>query len=225
MEKKLGNELQKFFLMLLLVIIMAVVAVMYLYLPLLEERDKLIDGNIKLNTRWIELRNMGRDTEIYKESIASSREEISKVLSRYGAGNTPEKSIVLVTRLESEVGMKIPNVSFSTPTTLTSVDVPTIQDAGDNQYNITYSKVNLLTETLTLNYSCTYEQLKKMVDFVNSYPERMNVKSVTVSYDSETGNLSGSLVLNLYAVTGTNKEYTEPLIEDIRLGEENIFTH
>lgn len=223
MEKKMGNEIQKFLLMLVLVVIMAVVAVMYVYLPLVEDKNAMVEENVALNTRWIELQNMARDTEVFKEGIAASRTEISKVLSRYGAGNTPEKSIMLVTRMESEVGMKIPSVSFSTPSTLTSVEIPMIHDMEDGLYNITYSNVNLLTETLTLSYNCTYQQLKTMVDFVNAYPERMNIKSISVAYDSETGNLSGSLVLNLFAVTGTDKVYEEPAIEDIRLGEENIF--
>lgn len=223
MEKKMGNEIQKFLLMLVLVVIMAVVAVMYVYLPLVEDKKAMVDENLALNTRWIELQNMARETEVYKAGINASRTEISKVLDRYGAGNTPEKSIMLVTRMESEVGMQIPNVSFSSPTTLTSVEIPKIQDTEDGQYNISYSNVNLLTETLTMNYSCSYGQLKQLIDFVNVYPERMNIKSVTVAYDSETGDLSGNLILNLYAVTGTDKEYEAPAVEDIRLGEENIF--
>ncbi len=223
MGKGMNKEIQKFLLMLVLVILMVVVAVVYLYLPLVEDKEALVEENVALNTEWIELQNMARDTEIFKERINASKTEIGKVLSRYGAGNTPEKSIVFVKRMEDEIGVKIPNVSFSVPTTLTSVQTPMVQEAEDETYSIQYSNINLLTETLTMSYSCTYDQLKQLIDFVNVYPERMNIKSVSISYDTETGDLSGSLVLNLYAVTGTDKKYTEPKVEDIRLGEENIF--
>lgn len=223
MEKKMGKEIQKFLLMLVLVVLLAVVAVIYLYMPLLEERNAMVAENIKLNERWIELKNMSRDKEVFKEKINASRTEISKVLNRYGVGNTPEKSIMLVTRMEAEVGVKIPSVTFSAPTVLTSVETPMIEDTGEGTYNIQYTNIDLLTETLTMNYSCTYEQLKKLIDFINAYPERMNIKSISVSYDSETSNLSGALTLNLFAVTGTDRVYTEPKIEDIRLGEDNIF--
>ncbi len=223
MEKKMGKEIQKFLLMLVLVVLLAVVAIIYLYMPLLEERNAMIAENVKLNERWVELRNMARDKEIFKEGINASRAEISKVLNRYGVGNTPEKSIMLVTRMETEVGVKVPNMTFSTPTVLTSVETPMIEDIGDGNYNIQYTNIDLLTETLTMSYECSYEQLKKWIDFINAYPERMNIKSISVSYDSETSNLSGTLTLNLFAVTGTDRVYTEPKIEDIRLGEDNIF--
>lgn len=223
MEKKMGKEIQKFLLMLVLVVLLAVVAIIYLYMPLLEERNAMIAENVKLNERWVELRNMARDKEIFKERINASRAEISKVLNRYGVGNTPEKSIMLVTRMETEVGVKVPNMTFSTPTVLTSVETPMIEDIGDGNYNIQYTNIDLLTETLTMSYECSYEQLKKWIDFINAYPERMNIKSISVSYDSETSNLSGTLTLNLFAVTGTDRVYTEPKIEDIRLGEDNIF--
>lgn len=223
MEKKMGKEIQKFLLMLVLVVLLAVVAIIYLYMPLLEERNAMIAENVKLNERWVELRNMARDKEIFKERINASRAEISKVLNRYGVGNTPEKSIMLVTRMETEVGVKIPSVTFSAPTVLTSVETPMIQNTEDGKYDIQYTNIDLLTETLTMSYECSYEQLKKWIDFINAYPERMNIKSVSVSYDSETSNLSGTLTLNLFAVTGTDRVYTEPKIEDIRLGEDNIF--
>lgn len=223
MEKKMGKEIQKFLLMLVLVVLLAVVAIIYLYMPLLEERNAMIAENVKLNERWVELRNMARDKEIFKERINASRAEISKVLNRYGVGNAPEKSIMLVTRMETEVGVKIPSVTFSAPVVLTSVETPMIQNTEDGKYDIQYTNIDLLTETLTMSYECSYEQLKKWIDFINAYPERMNIKSVSVSYDSETSNLSGTLTLNLFAVTGTDRVYTEPKIEDIRLGEDNIF--
>ncbi|MGN1083670.1 MAG: hypothetical protein ACI4QX_01585 [Lachnospiraceae bacterium] len=222
-KKKKGNELQIFLLMLVLVVLMALVALNYLYRPLAEERKALQEENYNLNVRLIELTNMAIEEGNYKDGINKSRAALSEVLNRYSAGNTPEKSIVLVNRMEAELGMKIPNVSFSTPSTLTSVKMPVVKDTGEESYSIEYYDVNLLTETLSMNYSCSYDQLKKMVDFVNAYPERMNIESISVSYDSETSELTGNLVLNLYAVTGTDKVYTEPKVENIRLGEDNIF--
>ncbi|MBQ9766477.1 MAG: hypothetical protein IJW37_00020 [Lachnospiraceae bacterium] len=235
MGKGMNKEIQKFLLMLVLVVLMAVVAVVYLYLPLVEEKNAMVEENVALNTRWIELQNMARNTEVYKAEINASKEKINEVLSRYGAGNTPEKSIVFVNRLETEVGVEISNASFSTPATLATAEIPMIQDLEDGSYNVHYSNINLLTETLSMSYSCSYDQLKTMVDFINSYkykknknmeegePERMNIQSITIAYDNETGKLTGNLVLNLYAVTGTDRVYEAPEVEDIRLGETNIF--
>ena len=44
-----------------------------------------------------------------------------------------------------------------------------------------------------------------------------------MAYDSTTGGLKGNLVLNLYAVTGTGKEYVAPDISGLSMGVGNIF--
>ncbi len=225
MEKKKGNEMQIFLLMLVLVVVMVFVAVNYLYRPLLDERQALRDENYNLNVRYIELYNMTANEQDWKDAINESRKEITEVLDRYSPGNTPEKSIKLVSDMERELEMRIPNVSFSSANMLTSVKMPMIQDMGEGNesYSIQYYDVNLLKETLSYNYSCDYEQLKKMADYIDAYSERMNIESISVNFDSETNALAGNIILNLYAVTGTDKQYVEPDISDIRLGEDNIF--
>ncbi len=225
MEKKKGNEMQIFLLMLVLVVIMVFVAVNYLYRPLVDERDALREENYNLNVRYIELYNMTANEQDWKDAINESRKEITEVLDRYSPGNTPEKSIKLVSDMERELEMRIPNVSFSSANMLTSVKMPMIQDMGEGNesYSIQYYDVNLLKETLSYNYSCDYEQLKKMADYIDAYSERMNIESISVNFDSETNALAGNIILNLYAVTGTDKQYVEPDISDIRLGEDNIF--
>ena len=225
MEKKKGNEMQIFLLMLVLVVIMVFVAVNYLYRPLVDERDALREENYNLNVRYIELYNMTANEEFWKEEINTSREAITEVLDRYSPGNTPEKSIKFVSDMERELEMRVPNVSFSSANMLTSVKMPMVQDLGEGNesYSIQYYDVNLLKETLSYNYSCDYEQLKKMADYINAYSERMNIESISVNYDSENNALAGNIILNLYAVTGTDKQYVEPDISDIRLGEDNIF--
>ncbi len=225
MEKKKGNEMQIFLLMLVLVVIMVFVAVNYLYRPLVDERQALRDENFQLNKRYIELYNMTADEQKWKDAINESREEITEVLNRYSPGNTPEKSIKFVSDMERELEMRVPNVSFSSANMLTSVKMPMVQDLGEGNesYSIQYYDVNLLKETLSYNYSCDYEQLKKMADHIHDYSERMNIEAISVNYDSETNALTGNIILNLYAVTGTERKYEEPNISDIRLGEENIF--
>ena len=225
MEKKKGNEMQIFLLMLVLVVVMVFVAVNYLYRPLLEERQELRDENYKLNVRYIELYNMSANEGFWKDEINKSREAITEVLGRYSPGNTPEKSIKFVSDMEQELEMRIPDISFSGANMLTSVKMPMVQDmdAESETYAIQYYDVNLLKETLSYNYSCDYDQLKKMADYVSAYSERMNIEAISVNYDSETNALTGNIILNLYAVTGTEKQYEEPNISDIRLGEDNIF--
>lgn len=223
MEEKKSSDLKVFILVFILVICAAVVAYFYLYMPLARERDDLLRENYDLEYRLIELKNMAVDKDDFIKGINESRNSIQEVLNIYSAGNTPEKSIMMVNSMEKEVGIKLPDLNFSQANTLTTVDMPLVSQDAEGKYAIGYYNVTLLQEGLTMNYSCTYEQLKRLIDFVNVYPERMNIESITMSYDSETGGVRGSIALNLYAVTGTGKEYTEPDISGLSMGVNNIF--
>lgn len=223
MTEKKGSDLKVFFVVFILVILAAVLAYFYLYMPKVEERDALIRENYELESRLIELKNMAVDEDVFVKGINDSRDSIQQVLNNYSAGNTPEKSIMMINSLEKQIGIKLPTLSFSEPRTVTTVDMPMISQDEAGKYVTSYYKVSLLQETLSTNYECDYEQLKKLIDFVNDYPERMNIESITMAYDSTTGGLKGSLVLNLYAVTGTGKEYTAPDISGLSMGVGNIF--
>lgn len=223
MTEKKGSDLKVFFVVFILVILAAVLAYSYLYMPKVEERDALIRENYELEKRLIELKNMAVDEDVFVAGINDSKDSIQRVLNNYSAGNTPEKSIMMINSLEKQIGIKLPTLSFSEPRTVTTVDMPIVSQNEEGKYVTSYYKVSLLQENLSTNYECDYEQLKKLIDFVNEYPERMNIASISMSYDSTTGGLKGSLVLNLYAVTGTGKEYTAPDISGLSMGVGNIF--
>ena len=64
---------------------------------------------------------------------------------------------------------------------------------------------------------------KEMVDYLYQHENRMSLDAFALSYDSTNGNLSGSMTLNMYYVTGTDKEYVPQNINGISLGTDNIF--
>ena len=222
-KKTNGNDVKAFFLVFILVIVAAVLAYMYLYMPLVEQRNTLERENYDLDVRLINLKNMAVDEDVYKMGINESNKSLKKVMNHYSAGNTPEKSIMMVDYLEKEVGLRLPNLSFSQPAVISTVKMPMVTETADAGYNIEYYDVNLWKETLSTSYACNYTQLKKLIDFINAYPERMNIDSISIAFDSETNGLKGNLTLNLFAVTGTGKEYTAPDISGLSMGTGNIF--
>ena len=173
--------------------------------------------------RLINLKNLTTKQNDYIKGINESTEKIQSVLNKYSAGNTPEKNIMMAMLMEERVEIRLPNLSFTQPGVITSVQMPIVTESASGKYTIQYYDVNLLKETMTTNYVCTYEQLKKMIDFINAYPERMNIEAITIAYDSETKGLKGNLTLNLFAVTGTGKDYQPPKIDDLSVGKDNIF--
>ena len=75
----------------------------------------------------------------------------------------------------------------------------------------------------SMQFTGTYASLKDMVDYLADQAGRMTLDNVNASFDSSTGNLSGSITVNLFAMAGTGKTYTEPDAGSVSYGTSNIF--
>ena len=62
-----------------------------------------------------------------------------------------------------------------------------------------------------------------MVDYLADQTGRMTLDNVNASFDSSTGNLSGSITVNLFSMAGTGQTYTEPDAGSVAYGTDNIF--
>lgn len=77
--------------------------------------------------------------------------------------------------------------------------------------------------TLVVEFVTTYEGLEKAIDFVKEYEDKMSIDTITIEFDSETGELKGTMNLSMYALDGIGAEYVEPKITDVKLGLKDIF--
>lgn len=108
---------------------------------------------------------------------------------------------------------------------------------AEEVYSTESSKIVGYKEEITLDFEySTYEGIKNMIDYINSYENRCNVVSYTASMDTTkvvadddaigiAGTLTGDLTFNMYFLSGTDKEYKAPEVEeDYTFGVENPFT-
>ena len=56
-----------------------------------------------------------------------------------------------------------------------------------------------------MQFTGTYASLKDMVDYLADQTGRMTLDNVNASFDSSTGNLSGSITVNLFFMAGTGQ--------------------
>lgn len=171
--------------------------------------------NKSYEARLVELQSKVDSEELYEMGIAEAERVSKETLAKYGPGNSPEKTIMMITMLEKIGGMEISSIAFNDSTPIF------VSEGVDDGENI--STVELDKSFISINYLTTYQGLKDTMDFINSYAERMNVSSFTSVYNQETGGLSGSMVINLYSVKDANHHYEEPVISGVSLGTDNIF--
>lgn len=152
--------------------------------------------------------------DMFEEGIAKADSFSNIIFEKYGPGNSIEKSIMLVVDMCNTTGTTINTLNLGEQ--MQVFQSTAVRDGGA-------PKTRLYNQKLTVSINNSYTGVKRLFDYINNYPERMNVENFTLAYDKATGNLSGSMIINLYAVSDANHQYVAPVIENIELGNPNIF--
>ena len=101
-----------------------------------------------------------------------------------------------------------------------------LQNASDEE--VENAAMTLTTPVLyrtqdSMQFTGTYVSLKDMVDYLADQSGRMTLDNVNAFFDFTTGNLTGSITVNLFSMAGTGKTYTEPDAGSVAYGTDNIF--
>ena len=198
----------------IIVVLILLASYKFLYSPSIEKADAIEVENQQLEARKMELNNKIANKSMYQEGINSSKKIIDSIFEKYGAGNTPEKTIMMIVDLCNMTGVSVNSISFSDDTVLYSS--PTVKEDGTPEYVLKRSNS-------ALNMTGGYLQLKKIFDFINNYKERMNIQSFNSEFDLEEGYVATTLMLNLYSVEDDNHVYVAPDPGEVPLGTPNIF--
>ena len=98
------------------------------------------------------------------------------------------------------------------------------QNASDEEVanlNQTFTTPVLYRTQDSMQFTGTYASLKDMVDYLADQSGRMTLDNVNASFDSTTGNLTGSITVNMFSMAGTGKTYTEPDAGSVAYGTSN----
>lgn len=209
-----ATEKQKQLLIVLLMVMVLFAAYQFGYRHFSDKAQELQTENEQLQSDINLLRAKVQNEEMYQTFTAANKESIKEIIAKFGPGVTPEKSILFFIALCEQADMEISAISFGEPGLFYSAANLSGEDGQPMQaYRTSFG----------ITYTATYEGLKQCIDYINQYPERMNITMLTAAYNSNTAGLSGTMSIDWYSLTGTGKEYTFPELEQIDLGNDNIF--
>ena len=103
------------------------------------------------------------------------------------------------------------------------------QQITENTLNATGDFLNAaLSPTLyrtqdTIQFVSTYDSLKRSVKYLADQDGRMTVNNVNASFDSTTGNLTGTMTVNIFSMIGAANAYSKPDAGKVPYGTDNIF--
>lgn len=201
-------------LLLLLIVIIAAAAYKFGYLYYTDKADAVEREYKLIEAQIASLEEQEAQRETLTNGILEANAYINETLAKYGPGNTPEKTLAIMVDFEDNTPVEIPTLNFGTDE---EFFVSTITDEYGNPRTTAYRQV------VPFTFVTSYDGFKMFVDYINAFPERMNVKDFNIAYDNETDTLTGSMNLNLYSVQDEGHVYTDPIFDGISVGKDNIF--
>ena len=174
-----------------------------------EENGIVLAQNIE-NSLGMQISNVGIATKEFVASIdGSTEEEIAEqneTMSEQANSQTREQ-IDEIEGTDSKAAEELQNAS----------DIAAAQADSTSQTPVLYRTQD------TLELTGTYANLKDVVAYLAEQSGRLTVDNMNASYDTSTGYLTGSIVVNMFSMTGTGNIYTEPDAGQVAYGTSNLF--
>ncbi len=164
------------------------------------------------------LRGFSQGQATYQGEIDRIDKEINAELKRYPSDVRSEDMIMYATQLEEKVGVKIDSISIASPEVVSKFTGP--KNTGDSKEIVPMIAVRT---GLTINCSLSYDQFKKLLDYIYASSEKTDVDNVSVSYDEATGKLSGVITMDKYFITSADYSYKQTEIPSVAKGKSDPF--
>lgn len=173
--------------------------------------DGIVLANKMENELGFQITNVGVGEKEFVASIdGSSGEDLAQsqdqTMSEQANAQTQEQ-IDNIEGTDSQAEEALQNAS----------DAAAADQSSDSQVPVLYRT------QVTLQFNGTYAGLKKAVLYVADQSGRMTLDNVNASYDTSTGNLTGTIIVNIFSMSGTERTYTEPDAGSVAYGTDNIF--
>lgn len=217
--------------------ILAIVLVYFnIFSPTLENNKILVQENIELQAQVERLEELDKNKEVYLEETADMRSEIAEIYSIFPADIKEETTIMYANMLEGISDLEVSAIGISSRNqlyamlegntqagTADTTDAGTVAETAGQHAG--EPRAALYDRQVTYTFTVSYEGFKKVVRRIQEETEKRNVENVTLSFDSSTGRLVGSMLVNMYAMDGSEieKVYVEPEVPPMPLGTDNIF--
>ena len=176
-----------------------------------KEEDGILLARDMENTLDMEVSNIGISTRNFVASLdGSTEEEIGELVDQTLSEKANEQTQEQIDEIEG--------TDTKAEEALADATEAAVSDAADlTDLTVLFRRLD------TLQFNGTYDSLKDAVDYLASRSGRMTLDSVDASFDASTGNLIGTITVNMFSMTGTGSTYTEPDAGSVALGRKDLF--
>jgi len=214
---KLGSK-EKNLLKCLIGIALAVVVWMFVASPIKEKKEALAAENAELKVKKEEYEAVNAQKAKYEEGMTALQAEREELLESYPSGMLREDEIMYWANMEraNSGQLALENIAMDSLQEVFVEGQTPSEEEGATQ-------LHLYKAPVTYGFKATYDGLKSMADYVFAQDDKKSIETINVAYSEETGNLEGSMAMNMYYMVGTGKEHTPATIPSVPSGVSNVF--
>jgi len=195
--------------------------------PLLEKYESMNSQISELKAKVSHLNEVYINQELYANHIVEAEQTYADTLKKFFGGLNQDNTLVLLKNIESNSNVWISKVAFQETEVMvggggTSEEPSDETEEGES--TVSSGGINGIKQDLSIDYSASYSDYKKFLEYVINHDERLFISSITSTYIPDTNKISGTLVLSQYAIEGAGIEYSAPDLSGVSIGVDNIFS-
>lgn len=223
-------------------------AYFFIFSPNMKKAAEIAAENDSDKAAVEQLQMMEAQLPAIKEQIIDLKEKQEAIIERYPSDLTTEKIIWVLQDIQTHNDFQVTEASFLMNNQLGAVETESVDAATDESADAASTDTSTETveasedstgqadaaaeaadtpagyyATVSISYEASYKGLKDMIAYVNAYPDRITITQSDSQFDKETGKLVGSMILNMYYITNSGKDYVKPDFGSSTKGVENIF--
>jgi len=215
--------------LLLFLLIGAIVAIPYFFIiqPQMERADFLRSEIRTLEQRRAILEGHRDKMPEYQVALGEMHLMKNEYFAHYPSELPQEATILFIDATEKRlpITMKQIGLSADTLSPVTSANSANahaaVMEIASNEPLI--EGLNGIKNTTALSYECSYENFKRFLKYIEEYKSRIVIPNMSISFNEETGMVSGSLTLIQYAIDGEGRDRVISKDPFMQLGTPNIF--
>jgi len=202
--------------MVLAIMAIGIVFLAYYFIPYksLVNKETLIRTEVStLQTEYNSLVLELQKKDEYIAGTEAAKVELDRLAGLLPQNLPQENTIALVYDMEQTLGIEITSFTMTDEVVDKSYEDPT--NLENSEYGIKAS--------LTTQVTCTYDQLKELLNYVNNNKNRMVLTDLTLVSNIASGDITTSIILSSYGLRLFGRENVEASLGEFDYGKNSIF--
>lgn len=223
---------EKKLILILLAFVLLFVAYQFGYVVLTNRATANNQEILELEDRVASLELMNINKSMYTNGVTDCNDKMEAIRAEFVKEETPESSIMFIRNMEKNLGIEVYELNLFDKALISNLTLDQSQASTESSESTgdtsTDSSGDQFVQTgynyaVDMKFKCSYEELKKMITYINEYQYMREIQSISVVFDADTGELIGELTMNIYTLEEATNEYVEPNTGITNFGTENIF--